>query len=253
MPDFAHRRRELMPAPTELAREAQQKILDLSGGSLKDKAYVAKEFDSLLMRLLTMEYDLFREHQRSASVKILTEYLDGAMDGSPGDLHQASNMEAYVESAFEDLDAFFLGLQQSRRSRAGGSFQRHLAFLFDVLDLPYQEQQVINGTPDFLLPGADLYRSSPADVILITAKRTLRERWRQIIIEGARTPRYFLATIDDGMSVQAMSEMAQNRVVLVVPQEIIERKPEYDQAPNVISYTDLYHQFIVPARGRWPD
>ena len=193
------------------------------------------------------EYELYQEAEREIKVPLLAEVLTK----HSGDPEGTADPRALADDLFADLDKFFVSLGNSRKSRAGGSFERHLAFLLKRLGLPFEEKQVINGEPDFLLPNADLYLSNPADVILMTAKRTLRERWRQVIIEGIKTPQYFLATIDERLSSNAIREMAQNRIVLVIPQPIIDRVEKYQAEPNVTSFVGFLDNYLEPTRARW--
>ena len=152
---------------------------------------------------------------------------------------------------FTEVKSFFGSLGQSCMSRAGTSFEKHVDFLFNRLGYPFEKQVVINGKPDFLMPSEEVYRSNPTDVILFTAKRTLRERWKQIIIEGVRTPYYFLGTIDPRVSEGQINEMAQNRVIMVVPERIIAEVPVYQAQPNVISYRDFFAKYVEPTSRRW--
>lgn len=229
------------PSGTELATRAQQNVLSALGSSIGDQGWLRTNADRLIVRLLDEEYAIFKEEER----RIFSPYLASLIDVGDG-------LEEALYRRFNALDRFFLSRAQARKSRAGGSFERHVAFLLRLLELPFEEQQIINGKPDFLLPSADLYRKQPANVILITAKRTLRERWRQIIIEGSKTARYFLATIDEKLSVTMMAEAAQHRVFLVIPQPVIERVTRYQKAGNVISFSQFLEDYVEPARRLWP-
>lgn len=240
-----------MPSPSHLVSEAQDVVAAANAETLKSKDLVIERLDDLIQELLDTEYELFSKYQHAVGVEILTEYLSGGSLVGSVDIRDHPEISEYASQAFSDMDALFMSMSMSRISRAKNSFEKHLAYLFDILELPFEEQQVINGKPDFLFPNAEMYRTNPSDVILITAKRTLRERWRQIIIEGVRTPRYFLATIDPRQSKQSLDEMAQNRVWLVVPQQIIAGVSNYIDAPNVISFRTLYADYLLPASARW--
>ena len=125
-----------------------------------------------------------------------------------------------IKGKFNELRDFYKSISQSRVSRAGGSLQNHIAFILDSLRYPLEVQKIINGKPDFILPNANLYYTTPGECVLLTAKRTLRERWRQIITEGFKSPQYFLVTIDEEQTVNNLKEMAQHRIYLVVPERI---------------------------------
>lgn len=245
---FVARRNELMPSPAELVARAQERVQASVLPNQLDAEYVRESIDDLVLNLLDTEYELFKEAERAAGTVMLSEFL---IERAPSDASPKLSIPTLVDRHFNDLDEFFLGQSQSRRSRAGNSFERHLAFLFEHLGLPFEEQQVINGTPDFLMPNAELYRTNPGDVILVTVKRTLRERWRQVIVEGERISTYFLATIDERITQATLDEMAQNRIVVVIPAAIVAKTPRYIDARNVVSFAEFLTLYVEPTSKRW--
>ena len=132
------------------------------------------------------------------------------------------------------FDRFFLSMAQSRRTRAGNSFESLQNALFKELAYPFDEQKVINGKPDFIMPSYEHFKRNPIDCIIFTAKRTLRERWRQIVTEGTRGLGFFLATIDQKVTSSQLAEMHQNRIYLVCPESI--KIEKYNDKVNVLSY-----------------
>jgi hypothetical protein len=102
------------------------------------------------------------------------------------------------------------------------------------LNYPFEEQQVINGKPDFLMPNKQHWDDNTMDCIIFTVKRSLRERWRQIVTEGTRGLGFYLATIDESISSTQISEILSNRIYLVVPSRIKQETETYSSTPNVI-------------------
>lgn len=121
------------------------------------------------------------------------------------------------------------------------------------LDYPFDEQVVINGKPDFLLPSEKHYRVHAPDCIIFTAKRTLRERWRQIVTEGIRGLAFYLATIDEKVTENALDEMKANRIYLVVPMQLKKSIEHYSEAPNVLTFETFFKQHLDPAMQRWKE
>jgi hypothetical protein len=147
------------------------------------------------------------------------------------------------------LDKFCLSIAQGRRSRAGSALEACLSSIFDRLGYPYSSCPVINGKPDFVFPSVDHYRRLATDCIVFTSKRTLRERWRQIISEGARGAHFFLATLDPDVRAPDLREMRDNRVNLVVPESI--RTEKYANQANVLSFESFVLDHADPAMARW--
>ena len=83
-------------------------------------------------------------------------------------------------------------------------------------------------------------------------KRTLRERYRQIVTEGTRGLGFFLATIDEKVSQRDLTTMLESRINLVVPERIKAVRPDYQAAVNVITFEDFFkYPTFDPAMKRW--
>jgi hypothetical protein len=84
-------------------------------------------------------------------------------------------------------------------------------------------------------------------------KRTLRERWRQIVTEGTRGLGFFLATIDEKITEAQLQEMKANRIYLVVGGRLKNDNEKYRQALNVITFEDFFRHYLDPAIQRWEE
>jgi hypothetical protein len=89
------------------------------------------------------------------------------------------------------------------------------------------------------------------DCIIFTIKRTLRERWRQIVTEGTRGLGFFLATIDEAVGKNDLDAMRVSRVYLVVPKQLKQNIEAYADALNVITFEDFFKLYLDPAMVRW--
>jgi hypothetical protein len=164
---------------------------------------------------------------------------------TPGDLVRVLGENFYA------LDRFFLGLTQGRRPRAGAAFELLIRRLFVALNYPFTSQAVINGQPDFILPSVEHFRKNAMDAIIFTVKRTLRERWRQIVTEGTRGMGFFLATIDEAVTPRDLKDMLASRIYLVVPSRIKALRKDYTDAPNVMTFENFFAYHLDPAMVRW--
>jgi hypothetical protein len=152
---------------------------------------------------------------------------------------------------FYTLDKFFLSRTQSRRSRAGTAFEVVLEESFRRLQYPFESQPAIDGNPDFVFPSVSLYKKNAQDAIVFTAKRTLRERWRQIVTEGAKGLGFFLATIDEEVSEAQVKEIKGERIHMVVPSRLKKSVPQYTAAANVITFEDILEDHLDPKMTKW--
>jgi hypothetical protein len=85
--------------------------------------------------------------------------------------------------------------------------------------------------------------------VQFTCKRTLRERWRQVVTEGLTGQAFYLATIDEGISVPELTRMRERNVIVVVPEAI--KSSYYLTQLNVISFENFFDHHLDPALGRW--
>lgn len=168
-----------------------------------------------------------------------------------GDVILKANIPS-IKRLFFEMNAFFMSLSQSRKSRAGAAFEFIIRSLFKKLHYPFSEQVVIDGAqPDFVLPSEEYFRSRPLDCIIFTAKRTLRERWRQVVTEANKGYGFFLATIDDKVSLKQLQNMAAHKVYLVVPLNLKFTNQTYLNQYNVISFEEFFLNHLDPAMARW--
>lgn len=132
----------------------------------------------------------------------------------------------------DDVDEFIsysLSVQNRRKSRVGHAFEGHLEALFMANKLQYERPRgkgkitENNTKPDFMFPSFAHYHndSFPAEkLIVLGAKTTCKDRWRQVLSEANRVERKHLITLEPAISVAQTSEMASSKLQLVVPQGI---------------------------------
>lgn len=230
-------------SPSEVVTSALQETID----EKPTPEVIKKNFSGLIEKLQKEAYSTYLEAQTKSGQAALKEYYRTAI----ADVDSKEKAIETVVGSFDELDRFFLSLSQSRKARAGSAFEDVIRTLFKMLYYPFDEQIIINGKPDFLMPGEKHYRSNPMDCLIFTAKRTLRERWRQIVTEGTRGLGFFLATIDDQVTETQLKEMKNNRIYLVVPSSMKTTIPHYKKAVNVLTFESFFQDHLDPAVQRW--
>jgi hypothetical protein len=149
---------------------------------------------------------------------------------------------------FARLDAIFLSASQTRKSRAGRSFEHHMQRLFQDGRVRHEEQVVMGGRrPDFVLPDIKTL-DKKGDAIIVSLKTTLRERWKQVGMErfgGA----VFLATVDDRVSGDVIEEMESQKISLLVPESLKKStETEYSKYAHVITFRQFFDHEIEKKR-----
>lgn len=132
----------------------------------------------------------------------------------------------------DDVDEFIsfsLSVQNRRKSRVGHAFEGHLDEIFRLHGLRFQQGRgkglttENNSRPDFIFPGFAEYRDPefPAGkLIMLGAKTTCKDRWRQVLTEAHRIPEKHLITMEAAISEHQTMEMQSHRLNLVVPEKI---------------------------------
>ncbi len=131
----------------------------------------------------------------------------------------------------DDVDEFVgfsLSVQNRRKSRVGYAFEGHLEQLFYRHGLKFEQggkNRVTenNARPDFLFPSFAAYhdpRYPVSRLVMLGAKTTCKDRWRQVLSEANRIPSKHLVTLEAAISEAQTDEMASNKLQLVVPASI---------------------------------
>ncbi|HEY6230946.1 MAG TPA: type II restriction endonuclease [Pyrinomonadaceae bacterium] len=161
--------------------------------------------DTALVRLLERETELFYALERV----LVQEQLDAKFD------------------SVDHFLAYSISIQQRRKARRGWSLQHHLEFIFTFNKLKFQSQAKTEAKsrPDFLFPGQREYHDVAFDdglLVMLAAKSTAKERWRQVLAEADRIALKHLCTLEPAISVDQTSEMRRQSVQLVVPEVLFD-------------------------------
>ena len=130
-----------------------------------------------------------------------------------------------LDQGFDSVDEFIsysLSVHNTRKSRAGHSFENHLEFVFQENNLRFERgvYTELRSKPDFLFPGSAEYQDQCFPDHLLTilgVKTTCKDRWRQVLREAGRVSGKHLATLEPGISENQTNEMMQTNLQLVVP------------------------------------
>ena len=122
--------------------------------------------------------------------------------------------DAYIERVKSAL--------QRRRSRAGKALENHLDYLFTELGIKHTwEGETEDGNkPDFIFPSIESYHDAnfkQDNLFMLAAKRTCKDRWRQILNEAGRIRNKHLLTIEPRISEKQTAQMQAANVQLVIP------------------------------------
>ncbi|WP_146186941.1 type II restriction endonuclease [Stenotrophomonas sp. HMWF023] len=232
-----------LPDSLVLADEARLDFLR----SVRSKTFnpwdIKKPGDALMRVSRDIEFSIYRRHElrmRAVEVaKVLAQHDRSATAAVRG---------------FASLNSIFLSASQQRKSRAGKSFETHLAAMLKEGGVRFEAQAILGQRrPDFVLPdqatvALDTQRRYE-DAAILSAKTTLRERWKQITHERFNCA-IFLATVDDRVSKEALADLRKAEITLVVPESLKMKTNEslYYHDTNVISFRDFFDEELARKR-----
>jgi len=232
---------QTLPSPGNLAGDAQSVWLHESKQSDMNPYSVTSPGDAVMSISRDIEYALYKRAELRYRASQVAQIL----------LHGKGDPVSNLVRGFAELDSVFLSAAQTRKSRAGLSFEHHVERLFRDGRIRYQAQAVLSGRrPDFVLPDVKELNKK-GDAIIVSLKTTLRERWKQLMLERQHGA-IFLATVDDRVSTEAIDEMQRNNIGLVVPESLKKKGKEigavYSNHANVITFRQFFDDEIRAKR-----
>jgi hypothetical protein len=125
----------------------------------------------------------------------------------------------------QDFIDYSLSVQNRRKARMGHALQNHLGELFTQNKLMFTPQASTEGSnkPDFIFPGVAEYHDKTFDskrLVMLGAKSTSKDRWRQVLTEADRISQKHLCTLEPGISEKQTDEMRRQSLTLVVPAQL---------------------------------
>jgi hypothetical protein len=267
-------RDKFIPSGVRLAKLAWKRV-SFANKELNPRE-VKNKFNDYLCELVGTEYAIYLEHEAKCIndgvweialdpksvtdfpvVRQLVETVLGILeDKSIESTRKLSKLVARLRPFYKLVEQSFA---QGRMSRAGGSSQYHLQRLFEIAGYQkeFETQQVLNGTVDFVFPSLKAWRSDRRKCLLVSVKRSLRERYKQVfeelgIAKGLTV--FLLVTETYKEAVKDITEskvkkLDEQNIYLVLRDEI--KKKRFSKAKNVISFSEFIQQELPNRRAQW--
>ncbi|MPT32704.1 MAG: hypothetical protein E2600_13785 [Chryseobacterium sp.] len=168
----------------------------------------------------------------------------------------------YAGRVFPYLYALSLSNTNSRRSRAGKTFEAIIYKIYDLLGYSFDSQnrlgrKIFNDVGlgkkvDSVLPGIAEFNQRRNKTIIGTMKTSLRERWQEVAeeIERTKIPEIHLLTVDEDISVSKAAEMGNHNIVIVAFSWIAESE-KLKKAKNIVSFEEYFFEEIPGIIEYW--
>ncbi len=192
--------------------------------------------DATIMAWIEREEALFRRLERHIVAQRLTKGFMGK-DGA--------DIDGFIK--------FSLSVQNRRKARVGQALEHHLEALFNAHQVQFARgaETENRNKPDFLFPGPREYQDQGfpvANLTMLGAKSTCKDRWRQVLSEAERIKEKHLFTLEPGISENQTDEMQAKRLQLVLP-IALHQTYRKTQQPWLMKLED----FVLLVKSRQPN
>lgn len=170
----------------------------------------------------------------------------------------------YAGRIFPYIYKISLSNTNSRRSRAGKTFESIIYKVYDILEYDFDSQSKVGRKTfaelglgkkvDSILPNISCYEQRRNKTIIGTMKTSLRERWQEVAeeIERTKIPEIHLLTVDENISKSKAQEMA-NHNIIVVAYDWVANSESLVSMKNIISFEDYLFEEIPSILKFWDE
>jgi len=267
---FANWLRREKLSPKALAQKAQERTQAKLG------VLNCEKVNDFLCSLVDDEYEIYLEVERELIETAIESFLKAGeeerrkypnlsrliLQVQTQIIRNSDPIETLIEIS-KPLAHFYKLLMesfaQSRKTRAGGSAQYHIEFILDELGYKglYERQRILNGTVDFLFPSFEMWQKDRRRCTVLSIKRTLRERYKQVFEELSATRGLVLYLLSTQTESEAQKDITQEKVqrlneqnVYLIVRDVI-KQGRFPQEANVLGFTDFFCKELPRLKERW--
>lgn len=145
----------------------------------------------------------------------------------------------------------FLSVSQGRMARGGIDFELQIEALLTLAQVPFHKQEREEHT-DLVLPDLQTHQRNRTVSVIISVKRTLRERWAEVAEElySLRSPNVFSFTADEDITDEHIASICrQHNIYLLVWDKL--KAARYPDEALVLGYTQWATQRLGILRQNW--
>jgi hypothetical protein len=253
-------RKERMPPSLTVVREACRRLDCLPNRRSSEE--VRSQFNSLLRALFDETLVVLEEFEADIDGRQVLQELvvlgrsdvQSERDQMRVDGDDAQALEGAVARLLRRwhrvLRGVFLSVSQSRKQRGGKDFEYQIQVLLELAEIPHQVQSK-RERADFILPSSELLETDRPRAVLLSAKRTLRERWQEVVDELQRVncPNTYLATADEEFTSSVANEIKKRNIYLVTWDDV--KKERFANDPGVVSYSKFMQDICTHFLPQW--
>lgn len=242
---------------TDIVKEALKTIPELeiilkeSTKDLKKMSanQVMNEFEELLLKHEEKAFEIYKYYESKALDKLIDLWLTSNKNRIEIAINKKgiNGIKDILSDFAKHVREFEFHASQMRKARGGKAFELLTKILLNAAGVPceepHRETREILRRIDLVSPNAETARLTPDKSIFIAVKRTLRERWKQIVPEHMKGARLYLITIDDYLTEKKADEIKETGMVVYVRSELKE-KEHLKEKPWVRKIKDLPKEIL---------
>ena len=249
-------RKGRLPTSEKIVRETFEQLGFVPGKITPEVAQ--RDFTRILLEAWKETLNVLERYEREVYGECLAQELAKLRkeDFNAADLEAkqhgfASGVSLLFKRWYPYLAEIFLSISQSRKQRGGKDFELQFAMMLDLIKLPYKriDRQY---RVDFVIPSDEVFSRNRNVAMIASAKRTLRERWREVVEElhNTRSPNIFLITADSDVTPNHAKYICEHyRIHLVVWDEVKDHR--FRDEPLVLGYTEWANHRIPFFKQQW--
>lgn len=241
-------RKKMMPTSEVIVETALSELgltraspLNPRGKSPDD---ILKNFDAYLLSVFDKSLEVLERFESQVYPEALREVCNlranklNKIEASKGQLPFDKKVAEALGMLYPDLWQVFLSRSQSRKQRGGKDFEEQLGQLLKLADIPF-DKQIRTYHSDFILPSTNAFNRDRTHCFLISAKRTLRERWQNVVNEiyETRITNAYLCTTDEAVNQQLIDRLRKYNIHLVIWDK--SKQEKFKDEPVVYGYSQL--------------
>lgn len=179
-----------------------------------------KDPEGFLLRLDEIGYAKYREYEAKQAEELTTYVIKDRLkkhsleNDKIEEIIKILNEANTIKTLADCLQEFERRAGQKRKKRAGGELEDDIKYLLDVHGIQYQPASYVGHAEfDICVPLED------GRIALISSKRTVRERWKEIVISGKII---LQVSIGEDITYDKAKQMKEAGIIVYTKSEIVE-------------------------------
>ena len=249
-------RKGRLPSSVRIVAQAFEELGLVPGSVSKEDA--RRRFNDILWVTWKHTLEVLERYEEQAYARGIPECLMRLLPNVTEAASRRSREEGFEDGVLMLFDYWypylreaFLSVSQSRKTRGGGDFELQFGRVLKLAEIPYQEVKRAFRV-DFMIPSDEAFQRNRTVAVIASAKRTLRERWREVVEElyAMRAPNVFLVTANGEVGEGHIRHICSDYGIHLVVWDHLKRD-RYRDEPLVLGYTEWAYERIPALEQFW--